>query len=231
MRGRVVALMALAAIAVVAAGGYVYYMRFSPDRDRYPLRGIDVSHHQGTIDWLAVAADDVAFAYIKASEGGDFVDRNFATNFVAATAAGLPAGAYHFFTLCRPGAEQAQNFLAQLPQGSAMLPPALDLEFSSGCDERPEPEAVVREIDAFLGVIEPALGRQAIFYSMGEFYEAYGAALPERPMWRRWIARPPGEENWLIWQYHNRGRVEGITGPVDLNVFSGDEAKLREMVK
>ena len=92
---------------LVAAGGLFYFHTFSPDRGKYPVRGIDVSHHQGPIDWQRVAADDVAFAVIKATEGGDHVDDAFATNLREARAAGLAVGAYHFFTFCRPGGDQA----------------------------------------------------------------------------------------------------------------------------
>lgn len=93
------------------------------------MRGIDVSHHQGDIDWQRVAADDVAFAIIKATEGGDHIDDAFATNLSEARAAGLVVGAYHFFTFCRPGADQAKNFLAVVPRGEPMLPPVVDIEF------------------------------------------------------------------------------------------------------
>ncbi|RVB51021.1 GH25 family lysozyme, partial [Mesorhizobium sp. M7A.F.Ca.CA.001.06.1.1] len=73
MKNRIVlfGLASLVLVCFVAAGGYIYFRAFSPDRDKYPLRGIDVSHHQGRIDWPRVAADDVAFAVIKATEGGD----------------------------------------------------------------------------------------------------------------------------------------------------------------
>src|SRR3954453_12196349 len=64
--------------------------------------GVDVSNHQGEIDWRPVAADDMSFAYIKATEGGDFIDDRFRPNWDGAAAAGLDRGAYHFFTLCRP---------------------------------------------------------------------------------------------------------------------------------
>jgi lysozyme len=87
---------------------------YQPDRGAYPIRGIDISHHQGRIDWQAVAADDVAFAYIKASEGGDYIDPAFADNRRRARAAGVKTGAYHFFTLCRNGSDQARHFLTVL---------------------------------------------------------------------------------------------------------------------
>src|SRR5262245_15828853 len=76
---------------VAAAGGW-----WTPWAARY-IQGVDVSWHQGAIDWRTLAADDVAFAYIKATEGGDHVDERFAFNWREAGAAGLYRGAYHFF--------------------------------------------------------------------------------------------------------------------------------------
>ncbi|TGU69877.1 lysozyme, partial [Mesorhizobium sp. M1C.F.Ca.ET.144.01.1.1] len=121
---------------------------FSPDRAEFPIRGIDVSHHQGQIDWQRVAADDVAFAIIKATEGGTHVDTEFATNLREARAAGLAVGAYHFFTFCRPGADQAKNFIAAVPRGEALLPPVVDIEFGGNCPQRPSPQQLNAELAA-----------------------------------------------------------------------------------
>ena len=151
--------MAVVALAAAAGAGWLYYLNFSPDRSRFPVRGIDVSHHQGAIDWTEVAEANVAFAVIKASEGGDYVDEEFAGNFAAARAAGLAVGAYHFFTFCRPGAEQATNFLAQVPLTVPQLPPAVDIEFGGNCSRRPTAEELRTELDAFLGPVEAAFGR------------------------------------------------------------------------
>jgi lysozyme len=222
-------LVAVVAIGLVTATGYVYFVTFSPDRLRYPVRGIDVSHHQGAIDWQRVAADDVAFAILKATEGGDHVDTRFRENLAAAKAAGLAVGAYHFFTLCRPGAEQAANFLANVPVDETLLPPAVDLEYEGNCSARPDADTVRRELEAFLDPVEAAYGKQAILYVTYGFYSAYYKYLPERPLWTRWIVWHPPSDDWLIWQYHDRGRVDGIEGDVDLNVLQGDPERLVEL--
>jgi lysozyme len=141
---------------LVAAGCFLYFRPFSPDRGRYPVRGIDVSHHQGLIDWQRVAADDVAFAVIKATEGGDHVDDAFALNLREARAAGLAVGAYHFFTFCRPGADQARNFISIVPRNQPLLPPVVDIEFGGNCPQRPSPEQLNAELSAFLAPVEAA---------------------------------------------------------------------------
>ncbi|WP_200949783.1 MULTISPECIES: GH25 family lysozyme [unclassified Lysobacter] len=216
----------LAASAVlVVALAWLWFLHWQPDRTRYPLRGIDVSHHQGAIDWRAVAADDVAFAYLKASEGGDHRDRRFDRNRREARAAGLAVGAYHFFTWCKPGAEQALNFIAAAPPDADALPPALDLEFGGNCGRSPDGVQLRRELDTYLALVEAAYGRPVLLYVTPEFFAAHRLDLPARALWRRRIVRAPdASARWTLWQYHNRGSVPGIDGPVDLNVFAGDAA-------
>ncbi len=209
--------------AIVAFAAWWWFREYRPDRDRYPIRGIDVSHHQGVIDWKTVAGDDVAFAYLKATEGGDFRDRAFARNWREARDAGIAVGAYHFFTFCRPGADQAANFLAVVLVEADALPPAVDLEFGGNCGRTPDGATMRRELDAFLAPVERAYGKPALLYVTPEFLDAYRKQLPARALWRRSILRKPdGAASWHVWQYHNRGRVDGIVGPVDLNVFVDD---------
>jgi lysozyme len=119
----VIALLALVALTLVATRARSWFLPGGPDW----VQGIDVSHHQGPINWDEVAGDDVRFAWIKATEGGDWEDPRFDENWAGAGAAGVPRGAYHFFTLCRPAAEQAAWFLSVAPAGE--LPTAVDLEY------------------------------------------------------------------------------------------------------
>ncbi len=91
-----------------------------------------------SIDWKRLAAQpNVRFAIMKATEGGDHRDRRFAENWQAAEDAGIVRGAYHFFTFCRPGREQAQNVLATVPVEPGTLPIAVDLEFTGNCGKVP----------------------------------------------------------------------------------------------
>ncbi|WP_296740690.1 GH25 family lysozyme [Mesorhizobium sp.] len=213
----------------VAVGAFFWFRGFSPDRAEFPIRGIDVSHHQGTIDWRRVAADDVAFAIIKATEGGNHVDTRFATNLREAREAGLAVGAYHFFTFCRSGADQAKNFIAVVPRGEPLLPPVVDIEFGGNCPQRPSPEQLNAELAAFLGPVETAFGKQAIFYLTDEAADTYSARIITRQRWLRSLAMKPSENDWVYWQYHNMGRVDGITGDVDLNVLKGGRDTLAKL--
>jgi len=126
----------LAALTLIAAGVVFapqIYVRLELAPLRYDVIGVDVSHHQGQIDWRALAGDGIAFAYIKATEGGNFRDTNFASNWAGAAGAGLVRGAYHFFTPCRTGIDQARNFIATVPRDPSALPPAVDAESMGPC--------------------------------------------------------------------------------------------------
>ena len=134
----------LLSLAALAAGGtfaailaYQYEFQLAPLWSN--VIGVDVSNHQGDIDWQTLARSNVAFAYIKATEGGDFRDKRFQLNWEAAKRAGLARGAYHFFTQCRSGAEQAKNFIATVPREYGALPPVIDAEHMGPWASAPTP--------------------------------------------------------------------------------------------
>jgi lysozyme len=218
-------------LGFLGAGVAFYYFNYSPDRKSHPLRGIDVSHHQGVVDWGKVAKSDVAFAILKATEGGDYVDETFAHNLAGAEAAGLVVGAYHFFTFCRPGAEQAANFLRVVPRDRPMLPPIVDIEFVGNCAARPAVADLQRELMAFLTPVEAAFGRPAIVYVVDEAAAQYQAAIPNRPHWVRSLGQSPENGDWLLWQYHDAGHVDGIESAVDLNVLRGGADELKALAR
>lgn len=204
----------------------MYLRKSAPDRLRFPVRGIDVSHHQGTIDWAAVCSDDVAFAYLKASEGGDHRDRQFGRSLAEANRLRLPVGAYHYFTFGRPGADQAKNFVEAVRSGETQLPPVVDLEFDGNRDRRPSSEELRREVETFIGSVEMRFDRALVYYVADDFLDVYCDALPPRPLWRRSIGKEPEGSDWTIWQFDSAGRIAGIEGDVDLNVLSIDLGQL-----
>lgn len=207
------ALIASVAVSAVEAR----HRRHEPDRHRHLLRGVDVSHYQGTIDWPAVSRDNVSFAYVKATEGVDGRDARFARNWRGARQAGIRVGAYHFFRFCRSPRAQARNFLAVAPRTASALPPAVDVETARGCRSRLSGAEVRRELNAYLAIVEARQRRPAVLYVNAQFYAAYGRDLPRRQMWRRSILSTPNR-SWTFWQYRSRGHVTGIRTHVDLNL-------------
>jgi GH25 family lysozyme M1 (1,4-beta-N-acetylmuramidase) len=137
-----------------------------------------------------LAADNVAFAYIKATEGADHVDTRFDYNWREAEAAGLYRGAYHFFTLCQPGARQASNFIAVVPRVEGALPAAVDLEHMGPCREGPTMPDVIAEARIFMDRLEAHYGVRPIIYTTREFHDAHLAELQSERFWIRSHRQP-----------------------------------------
>lgn len=204
---------------IAAVLWFVWLSNDRPGLGEGETYGIDVSHHQDEIDWNRVAADDIAFAYIKATEGGNFVDSRFEENWEGAASAGLARGVYHFFTLCTPGDVQAENFLGVVPADPDALAPAIDLELAGNCAARPSQEWLERELGTFLDTVEATTGKDAVLYIGDDFEQRYRVRDSlSRPLWLRFHRRP-NVEGWLIWQVRGFADVDGIEGRVDLDIM------------
>lgn len=200
-----------------------------PRRERVRHVGIDASHHQGTIDWRAVARDGISFAFLKATEGATFTDPMFAANAAAAADAGIEVAGYHYFSLCTPGADQAEHFVSVIdgaPQG--WLPPAVDVELLGSCSTPPPRDALLGEITTFLEIVEMRTGKRPVVYLFPDFEEEYGAAA-DLAAYRQWVRNLDGrpERDWWVWQQTDSGTVDGIAGPVDVNVLFRNQVVAR----
>jgi len=227
-------LLALIALAAAAILAFVFaYPRLEIAPLWYDVIGVDVSNHQGDIDWEQLAKGKVAFVYMKATEGGDFRDRRFKQNWEGAKTAGLARGAYHFFTQCRKGAEQAKNFIEAVPREAGALPPVVDLEHMGECRSGPRLPNVFEEVTALLNVLEAHYARRPVIYTTDEFDAAYlQGQLANHTFWVRSLHALPRfrKDQWVIWQYHDSGKRSGINGPVDLNAFRGSRADFVDFV-
>ena len=223
---RLFLLVALAVAALIFATPWLY-QDFELAARKYAVKGVDVSHYQGEIDWRALRRSGVRFAYIKATEGASLRDPRFAENWQRSHDAGMVRGAYHFFSLCKSGAVQAANFIAAIPANTGSLPHALDVEQMEACPNGRRIAHPLAQIGAFLDAAEKHFGQRPLVYTTQEFYEAYfrngwsAEQLGKERFWLRSLHRAPGYGRWILWQYHNRGRRGGIDGPVDLNAFNG----------
>ncbi|MDE2016490.1 MAG: glycosyl hydrolase family 25 [Hyphomicrobiales bacterium] len=225
---------ALAAAAIAGCGGAIDYSAYAaiPRSRDYAIHGVDVSKYQGDIDWNAVRSSGVRFAYIKATEGGNYVDPKFAANWAGAAAAGVPRGAYHFVYWCRPWREEAAWFEANVPVDANALPPVLDVEAtptSRTCHAHIRKGPAVAEMRDLLREFEAHYGKKPIIYTTLDFYRAILADgdLSEYPIWVRSVKYAPKitypDRHWDMWQYRSDGHVPGIAGRVDRSAFRGDE--------
>jgi GH25 family lysozyme M1 (1,4-beta-N-acetylmuramidase) len=192
------------------------------------LRGIDVSHHQGAIDWRAVARAGQAFAWCKASEGTGFRDSRFSANWAGIRASGMVRGAYHFLRSDSDPRAQARHFLSVVGNLSGSMA-ALDVE-SSGAS-RP----TAAQARAFKSEFARITGGHPLVIYTGRWYwrgvlgNPYGADLG--PLWHSAYTGSPGPlyggwPRFTFWQYTATGRCPGVRGNVDLNQFFGDRAAL-----
>ncbi|MGA8943149.1 MAG: GH25 family lysozyme [Thermoactinomyces sp.] len=188
----------------------------------YEVKGLDISHHQGVIDWKTVQEkNEFAFIYMKATEGHDFIDPRFKTNWEEAQNQGFRVGAYHFFSMRSPGKVQASNFIQTVPVKQETLPPVIDIEIHLKHD----PGKVRQELQSLADELEKHYRKRPIFYVTYDTYEQYiKGYFEDYDLWIRDIFKHPALEdrNWLIWQYSCRERVDGIDGFVDINAFHGN---------
>lgn len=217
-------------LSIAALVGILFYYGFlhfnNPSFTEYPVQGIDISNHQGVIDWDKLDKKKVQFVFMKSTEGGDFKDKSFAENLRNARRHAIPVGAYHFFTFCKSGEEQAQNFIEAVPKDyDLMLPPVIDVEYGGNCKLVRTREEVVSDLKTMIDILEKEYGKKAILYVTRQSYEDFIVGnFTTNPLWFRGIYSSPDvvdNRQWTFWQYTNRGRMDGINTLIDMNVFQG----------
>lgn len=197
--------------------------------------GVDVSGHQhptiAGIDWNAVKSDGQSYAFVKATEGEGWSNGHFVGDANAAKAAGLKVGAYHY---ARPSADprrQAAAFAGQLALVPGQtLPPVLDLEVSEG----KSPEELIAWTRTFTDELKRLTGRTPMIYTYRYFWQDHMGNTTQFSEYPLWLAAyqqqaPDPVGGWdriSFWQHSESGRVNGITGPVDLNIFNGNQMQL-----
>lgn len=205
--------------------------------------GIDVSHHQGEINWLELEKVGVHFAYIKATEGTDWTDPLYLNNWLGFKEIGIPAGAYHMFHPEDSAVEQAEYFIAALRQVNYSdddLPPVLDIEQVKGIKDVSHADLHKRAVD-FLKLVEIETGRKPMVYTNPRFWQDYLTNMHEMTKYPLWIAEyemktsapetTAGWKTWHFWQFSPNGIVEGIAKPVDLNRYNGAPKALEAFLK
>lgn len=229
---------------VLVAVGYlvvVYLFFFRPYMDgkqeaeldflRPQVHGLDISHHQGHIDWekLSLAAYKdypINFVFMKATEGSDFVDNAFRQNFATARDCGLIRGAYHFYLPEVDAVLQAENFIRQVRLEPGDLPPVLDVEVAG----KEGSAALQQGVRTWLLRVEQHYGVKPIIYASYKFklkhlntpfFDAY-------PYWiaHYYVNKLEYKGAWKFWQHTDMGRIEGVDGEVDLDIFNGNLEEL-----
>lgn len=200
----------------------------------YSIRGIDISHHQGEIDWqklsrARIGNEPIGFVFIKATEGKDFLDENFNDNFYQAREYGLLRGAYHYFKPNTPAREQARYFLKQVHLEEGDLPPVLDIEETGDLS----PEELRKAALTWLKMVEERYKIPPIIYTGRDFKEKKlnTKEFERYPYWiaHYYVRNLTYKGPWKFWQHTDCGKLDGIKGKVDLNIYNGSMYDLRRL--
>ena len=190
-------------------------------------RGVDVSSYQENVDMSKLMEQGIEFIQIKATEGSGHEDPSFEDKWAAAEKAGLPAGAYHYFSYNSSGVTQAENFIKIVGDLSGRLIPAVDMELTpEEVMNPPEKDEVVRGLKAFMAVVEEKYKVKPLIYARQDYYNKYLAEdFKDYPRWVRnvyWPAFFDAGEEWTMWQYYDRAVLDGYSGEkyIDLNVIN-----------
>lgn len=218
-------LLIIVTVAAVITGIYIFHgtsgdheVRLS--RDRFPVCGIDISSHNGNIDFPKLAADSIDFVIIKATEGTSFKDSRFLHNYRQARRVGLKTGAYHFFRFDTDGMMQALNIINSIKYMPLDFPLMIDVEDWNNAKHIPAKDVVSR-LDAMIAYLNRN-GYNVILYSNKDGFNRYiKSHFDNLPLWICSFTDPPVAAQWVFWQYSHRGSIDGIKGNVDLNTFNG----------
>lgn len=229
-------------LAVVAAYLWFFYYFFvspfgfrwralfgDPDYpEGYEIHGIDISHYQGEIDWEKLRNSGmiekcpIRFIMIKATEGSSRMDENFKSNFYNAREYGFIRGAYHFWSNKSTGRAQADYFIKNVKLEEGDLPPVLDVEHKS---KTQTPEEFQESVLTWLRLVERHYGVKPIIYTYYKFKLTYlnDTVFDAYPYWiaHYYVDKVEYKGKWKFWQHTDAGRLPGINGFVDFNIYNG----------
>ena len=223
-------------------------MVYTPTR----VYGIDVSRHQHEkgckrypIHWnrlrithlgsiskkkVSGAVDyPVSFVFIKATEGKSLLNKYYLSDLRGARAQGIPVAPYHFFTHLSSGLQQAKFFVKSVHLSKATLPPMLDVEPTNAQIEKMGGRNVLfKEMLTWLHFVEKYASRRPILYVSQQFVNQHLIHAPEAlRRYEVWIARYGEFKPYVkltFWQLSPDGKVRGIHGDVDINVYNGTKS-------
>lgn len=215
------------ALLLLGAVWYAYYQFISTppyvDPQRYPIRGLDVSSHNGLMNLDAAAGEGYEFIFIKASEGVTFRDPNFRINYTKADHAGMQIGAYHFFRFDCEGIPQAKNLLDVVGNRPLPLGVAIDVEEQNNATGIDSLTIAKRLVD-MVQFLNMNGHRVTLYSNRAGYYDYIHNTFPGACLWICAFNSDPIYDEWTFWQYDHHGHVAGIRGDVDLNTFCGSRA-------
>ena len=226
MKRKIICALTGVTFMAAAAAASLFFSTAKVNRTKYPVFGVDVSNYQGDINWNELEAQDVSFAFIKATEGSGHTDESVRRNLDMAAETGIRVSAYHFFSFDSAGETQADNFISSVRKDEIDMPPVIDIEYygdkRSNKPSQEETEAILRPL---LERLEAYYGTKPIIYSTLPVYFRYiRENFSDYPLWIRSVNFEPDLLSWKFWQYSDKGTLTGYDGDeehIDLNVYNG----------
>ena len=201
----------------------------------YEIHGIDISHYQGDINWnklrhSIIEGCPLRFVIIKSTEGASRVDEKFKDNFFQAREHGFIRGAYHFWSNKSKAREQAYFFLEHAKLEDGDLPPVLDIEHYPNDVKL---EDFQRDVLTWLHIVEDRYHVKPIIYTYFKFKEKYLSApvFDDYPYWiaHYYVDKVEYKGQWKFWQHTDAGKLPGIHGYVDLDIYNGSYYDLKKL--
>ncbi len=201
----------------------------------YEIRGIDISHYQGEIDWdqlqnALIERSPIRFIVMKATEGSTKIDPAFEENFSQALEYGYIRGAYHFWSNKSSARQQAYFFLNNVPLEEGDLPPVLDIEHKP--KDMPI-EDFQREVLTWLHIVEDRYHVKPIIYTYYKFKMNYlsSPVFDDYPYWiaHYYVDKVEYTGEWKFWQHTDAGKLPGIKGYVDFDIYNGSFYDLKKL--
>lgn len=201
----------------------------------YEIHGIDISHYQGDIDWddlsnAMIEGCPLRFVMIKSTEGSTRLDSKFKENFRQAREYGYIRGAYHFWSNKSSARDQAYHFLNKVRLEDGDLPPVLDVE------HKPKDRSVEdfqRDVLTWLHIVEDKYHVKPIIYTYYKFKDKYLSApvFNDYPYWiaHYYVDKVEYKGEWKFWQHTDVGKLPGIKGYVDFNIYNGSYYDLKKL--
>jgi lysozyme len=188
------------------------------------IYGIDVSHHQGKIEWGKVKQwqnRKISFIYVKATEGASYIDRTYENNFNGAKQNNLLVGSYHYFRTTSSVEDQLANFIGKVDKEKQDLIPLIDVEERSNWNT----SEFHRNLQEFLDLVENHFGSKPMIYTVNSFYNHYlsGKYKSYHFLIGRYGKNPPNlrdKSSWTVWQFSETGKVSGVSKDVDIDVIN-----------
>ena len=240
----------LGALAIVAVYVWFFYYFFvSPfgfrwralygdlsSPEGYEIHGIDISHYQGTINWEVLRNQGmidkcpIRFIMIKATEGSTRVDSKFQENFEQALEYGFTRGVYHFYSVHSSAEQQARFFINTVKLQKGDLPPVLDVEHKP---KSQTDEEFKKSVLQWLNMVEHHYQVKPIIYTYYKFKMQYlsDEVFDQYPYWiaHYYVDSVAYKGAWKFWQYTDVGKLPGIKGHVDFNIYNGSYYDLRQL--